>query len=226
MWSRWWNYKWQLAIWMRYSNNRLCVIRFLIILEQSLICAHAYPVTTVVYTGVCMIPVHILHLSLTEICDIHIHYKCLSSVLRVSVPCWFMFDPLQLPQVSHCDIWDGFRFCWVGFISLKKCFPHFGHFLSWLHHWTIPRYVQVQFVRWLFWASSNVICFFLKIYPVDVFMTYDRGAVLDTTLQVSICLCHSSLLNLLLLVLPGVLSVGHSSTFVFPSCGAVLFLLF
>ena len=68
--------------------------------------------------------------------------------------------------------------------------------------------------------------FFLKISPVDVFMTYDRGAVLDTTLQVSICLCHSSLLNLLLLVLPGVLSVGHSSTFVFPSCGAVLFLLF
>ena len=122
MWSRWWNYKWQLAIWMRYSNNWLCVIRFLIILEQSLICVHAYPVTTVVYTGVCMIPVHILHLSLTEICDIHIHYKCLSSVLRVSVPCWFMFDPLQLPQVSHCDIWDGFRFCWVGFISLKNVF--------------------------------------------------------------------------------------------------------
>ena len=78
-----------------------CVIRFLILLEKSLISVHAYPITTVMHSVVCMTPVHILHLPLTEVCDIHIHnYKCLSSVVRVIVPCWFTFDTLRSPQVS------------------------------------------------------------------------------------------------------------------------------
>ena len=80
----------------------------------------------------------------TEVCDTCIHTDIniiiipyLSSILKTSVPCWFTFDPLWSPWISHLwclgsrvhnikrvnSCWDGFRFCCVS--SFPSVFPSF-----------------------------------------------------------------------------------------------------
>ena len=111
---------------------------------------------------VCIIPVHILHPPLPVVCDIHIHYyyKCLSSVLRVSVSCWFAFDPLRLPQVSHL--------CYLGWVqvllSRLDSISVFLILVIFCHGFIIGPFLGTFRFKLFadFWTSSNVVCFFWK----------------------------------------------------------------